>query len=229
MAVFFDTIIRDHSGEPQPDIGLNLQVTGFAGFSSPFATTQEIVDPQAEQPNVVEGLLWKNGGLEPKLYALTPFKVIVPRIINPSVREVRIRIGVINYCDFNKNAHNDIKGPYHQPKDAFGRTIPQIRGNLLVGDVQQNVNGSPVFVKLPGGNGDNNRQDWWFDTLDGGSALYNDPDLLQTPTHYWTELTVINKDAKGNRIVTVEPTGAAFDSILTGPNTQPFTKGNVNF
>ena len=28
--------------------------------------------------------------------------------------------------------------------------------------------------------------------------------------------------------VTVEPSGAAFDAYLTGPNTRPFTKGNTN-
>ena len=43
------------------------------------------------------------------------------------------------------------------------------------------------------GNGDNNRADWWFTAPYGGSALYNDPDLLQPA--YWTTMTVNNSAA----------------------------------
>jgi hypothetical protein len=207
------------------DPGLNLAVTGYAGFGSPFTTSQEIIDPTALNPNVVEGLLWKDGAMEPKLNAVTPFKVTVPKIIDPSVKQVNVRIGVINYCDFEKNAANDVKGPYKQPKDAFGRKIPQLASALAVDQI--NVAGAPVYVSLPAGNGDNNRQDWWFTALDGGSALYNDPEMLQ-PT-FWTTMTVINASATGTRVVSIEPTGPAFDAILTGPNTQPFTKGSSNF
>ena len=49
--------------------------------------------------------------MEPKLNAITPFKVTVPKIIDPSVKQVNVRIGVINYCDMGKNAANDAKGP----------------------------------------------------------------------------------------------------------------------
>lgn len=223
----FDTRPRDHTGAVipgVPDPGLNLGVVGYAGFGSPFTTTQEIVDPNALNPGVVEGLLWKDGAMEPKLNAVTPFKVTIPAILDPSIKQINIRIGVINYCDFNKNAANDAAGPYKQPLDAFGRKIPKLT-SLLAPD-QINVNGAPYYVSLGAGNGDNNRQDWWFSAPEGGSALYNDPELLQTD--YWTTLTVYNANATGTRIVSVEPTGAAFDAILTGPNTRPFSKGNSN-
>ena len=181
--------------------------------------------PHALNPGVVEGLFWKDGAMEPKLNAVTPFKVTVPKIIDPTVKQVNVRIGVINYCDFDKNAANDAKGPYKQPKDAFERKIPILA--TTVAPDQINVAGAPVYVTLNGtGNGDNNRQDWWFTAPYGGSALYNDPEVLQ-PT-YWTTLTVINASATGTRVVSIEPTGAAFDAILTGPNTRPFTKGNSN-
>lgn len=221
--VFPTTIVDPLSGQTI-DKGLNLGVTGYAGVSSAFATAQEIVDPTALNPGVVEGLLWKDGAMEPKLNTVTPFKVTLPAIIDPSVKQVNVRIGVINYCDFEKNAANDIKGPYKQPKDAFGRNIP-VLATALAPD-QINVAGAPVYVSLPAGNGDDNRQDWWFMAPYGGSALYNDPDLLQPS--YWTTMTVINSSATGTRVVSVEPTGAAFDAILTGPNTRPFTKGNSN-
>ena len=222
----FDTVVLDHTGAPLPDTGLNLQVTGYAGFSSPFATSQEIVDPNALNPGIVEGLLWKDGAMEPKLNVVTPFKVTVPKIIDPTVKQVNVRIGVINYCDIGKNAANDAAGPYKQPKDAFERKIPLLASSVAPDQI--NVNGAPVYVSLPAGNGDNNRQDWWFAAPYGGSALYNDPDLIQ-PT-YWTTMTVINASANAGatRVVSVEPTGAAFDAILTGQNTRPFTRGDSN-
>ena len=221
-----DTVIKDHTGTPLPDTGLNLQVTGYAGFASAFATTQEIVDPNALNPGVVEGLLWKNGAMEPKLNTITPFRVTIPKIINPNVKQVNIRIAVINYCDVEKNAANDAAGPYKEPRDAFGRRIPQLVS--IVAPDQINVNGAPYFTTMKNGNGDNNRADWWFPALDGGSKLYNDPDLLEET--YWTTLRVINGSAKpgATRVVSVEPTGAAVDAILTGPNTRPFSKGNSN-
>lgn len=221
--VFPTTVVDPLSGQTV-DKGLNLAVTGYASFASAFATAQEIVDPAALSPGVVEGLFWKDGAMEPKLNTVTPFKVTVPAIIDPNIKTVNIRIGVINYCDIEKNATNDLSGPYKQPKDAFGRTIPRLATALAPDQI--NVAGAPVYVSLAAGNGDNNRQDWWFTALDGGSALYNDPDLLQ-PT-YWTTLTVTNLSATGTGVVSVEPTGAAFDAILTGPNTRPFTKGNTN-
>jgi hypothetical protein len=223
-AGIFDTIVLDHTGAPLPDSGLNLQVTGYASASSAFPTAQEIVDTNALNPGIVEGLLWKDGAMEPKLNTVTPFKVTVPAIIDPSVKQVNVRIGVINYCDFGKNAANDNKGPFKEPKDMFERKIP-ILATALAPD-QINVPDASYFTSISGGNGDNNRQDWWFAAPYGGSALYNDADLIQ-PT-YWTTMTVINASATGTRVVSIEPTGAAFDAILTGKNTRPFTKGDSN-
>jgi hypothetical protein len=204
---------------------LALGVSGIAGGSA-FATTQELVDSLG----VVHGLLWKDGAMAPNMYTLTPFRVSAPTIANNCVKTLKIRIGVINYCDVDKNAANDIKGPYSAPTDGLRNPVPMTT-SAVTGFVQSNVEGAPVFRTTPKrGNGDNNRADWWFTAPYGGSALYNDPDLLQ-PT-YWTTLTVNNKAADlalctGTQIdVSVEPSGAAFDTILSGPNTRPFSKGN---
>lgn len=208
---------------------LNLSVTGYAGFASPFTTSQEIVDANG----TVQALFWKDGAMEPKLNAITPFKVSPPTLVDNCTR-LKIRMGVINYCDLEKNAANDITGPYKQPKDALGRTIPNLS---VLGGIQTNVPGAPVYVSIAAGNGDNNRADWWFMAPEGGSLVYNDPELLQPS--YWTTMTVNNSaaqlatcpvDAAGNPIVTditVEPNGIAFDTYLTGPNTHPFTKGTT--
>ncbi len=224
-AGIFDTIVLDHTGAPLPDGGLNLQVTGYASANSAFTTVQELLDPNALNPDVIEGLIWKDGAMEPKLNTVTEFKVTVPKIINPSVKQVNVRIGVINYCDTNKNAANDNQGPWKAPKDAYGRAIPIL--STAAAPDQINVANATVFSTLVAGNGDNNRQDWWFAKPFGGSLLYNDPEVLQ-PT-YWTTMTVINASATGNRVVSIEPTGEAFDAVLTGPNTRPFTKGVKNF
>ena len=202
---------------------LNLSVTGYAG-TSPFFTTQEIVDGAGN----VRALLWKDGAMEPKLNAITAFKVTLPTIADNCVKSLKIRLGVINYCDMGKNADNDIKGPYKAPKDAFGRKIPH---TSVAGGAQANVS-AKTFNANSKGNGDNNRADWWFTAPYGGSALYSDPDVLQ-PT-FWTTLTVNNSatdiaNCAGTPVdVTVEPTGAAFDTYLTGKNTLPFTKGDTN-
>ena len=214
-AGIFDTVVLDHDGTPLLDTGLNMQVTGYAGMDSAFTTVQEIVDPNALSPGIVEGLIWKDGAMEPKLNALPPFKVTLPKIIDPSVKQVNVRIGVINYCDFGKNADNDARGPYKEPRDAFNRKIPLLASAEAPDQI--NVPGAPYFRDMRQGNGDNNRQDWWFAAPYGGSALYNDPELVQ-PT-YWTTMTVINSSATGDRVVSIEPTGAAFDAILTGANT----------
>lgn len=204
---------------------LALSVTGYDSFSSPFSTTQEIVDGTG----IVQALLWKDGAMEPMMNAITPFKITAPTIANNCVKSLKIRLGVINYCDVGKNADNDIKGPYKAPKDAFGRKVPQ---TSIAGGTQANASAKSYFKAKSQGNGDNNRADWWFTAPYGGSALYNDPDVLQ-PT-YWTTLTVNNSAADiakcaGTPVdVTVEPTGAAFDTYLTSPNTAPFSVGNSN-
>jgi hypothetical protein len=216
----------DGNGTIKKGATLSLAVTGYAG-GSPFATSQELVDSKA----VVQGLFWKDGVMPPNMNAITSFKITAPTIDNPCVKTLGIRIGVINYCDTGKNAANDIKGPYFAPTDGMRKPVP-MTNSPATGFVQANAADAPVFRTTPKrGNGDNNRADWWFTALEGGSALYNDPELLQ-PT-YWTTLIVNNKAADlalctGKQFdVTVEPNGAAVDAILTGPNTQPFTKGNT--
>jgi hypothetical protein len=211
---------------------LNLGVAGVAGYQSTFTTTEEIVDANG----TVQALVWKDGTMAPNLYTLTPFRVAAPTIADSCVKELRIRMGVINYCDIGKRANNDASGPYTAPKDIFGNKIPMVTVSdpalpgYLAG-TQTNVQGAPKFENQPAGNGDNNRADWWFAQPVGGSSLYNDPDLLQ-PT-YWTTMRVINTNydsacASPKEFVTVEPHGAAFDSYLTGPRTRPFTAGNNN-
>jgi hypothetical protein len=219
---------------------LKLGVTGYAGLSSVFRTSQEIVDKLGN----VHALHWKKGAMEPKLNTITPFKITAPMIADNCVKALKVRIGVINWCDVGKNAANDKQGPYLQPKDAFGDVIPRVTGFDNKG-IQRNVPGAKIYTKLPAGNGDNNRSDWWFGDIEGGSKLYNDADVLQQATPktatapaspaYWTTLTINNSAAdiakcKGTPIeVSVEPKGVDFDTYLSGPNTQPFTKGASNF
>ena len=148
------------------------------------------------------------------------------------MKSLKIRVAVINYCDVAKNAANDIKGPYRQPKDAFGRAIPFL-SILANGGIQTNVAGAPVYTRLNAGNGDNNRQDWWFYQPYGGSALYTDLDM-QNPAEgngLWSAAITVNNSAadtdkcSGTPVTyTVEPTGKAMDAYLTVQNTQPFTK-----
>ncbi len=213
---------------------LSLAPTGYASFSSPFVTSQEIVDELGN----VQAFLWKDGAMEPKLNAVTPFKITAPTVVDNCTR-LRIRVAVINYCDTVKNASNDASGPYKAPVDAFGRKIPYTT-TLDDGGVQKNVANSPYFRDLRAGNGDNNRADWWFYNPEGGSVLYSDPDLMPAPNQWSAVINVVGsadqlatcpKDAKGNPVlkdVTVEPNGAAFDKYLTPKNVYPFSKGNSN-
>ncbi|CAG7856120.1 hypothetical protein MCAMS1_00495 [biofilm metagenome] len=202
---------------------LNLSVAGIAG-GSPFATYQEIVNDLG----VVQGLLWKDGVMAPNMYALPQFRVTAPTITDNCVENLKIRIGVINYCDIGKNANNDSKGPYEAPRDLIGKKIKKVTSSET-GFVQRNTSQVGEFYEdTQKGNGDNNRADWWFTQLEGGSVYYNDHDLLQET--YWTTMTVKNAAADvalcaGTKTdVSVEPTGAAFDTILSPANTQPFTK-----
>lgn len=204
---------------------LSLGVTGYAGMSSPFTTAQEIVDGNG----VVRALHWRDGAMEPKLGAVTPFKVKTPIIADNCVKSLKIRIAVINWCDIAKNEANDAGGPYKAPKDAFKRKIPM---TVIPPAKQTNVAVSPFFTNMSKGNGDNNRADWWFKSLNTPSALYNDPDLEGE----WATLTVNKssddlKKCTGALIdsVSVEPDGPDFDAFLTGENTQPFTKGPAPF
>jgi hypothetical protein len=211
---------------------LSLAVTGYDSFSSPFTTSQEIVD----DAGVVQALLWKDGAMTPKMNAITPFKISPPTIID-NCTTLKIRIGVINYCDVGKNASNDIQGPYKMPKTAFGKKVPIIYSKAKNNGIQTNVSTNAYYKTLNKGNGDNNRADWWFGVPHGGSSKYNDADLI---TDAWATLTVNNsaeqlatcpKDAKGIPVtttVTVEPNGVAFDTFLSGPNTLPFSKDDIN-
>jgi hypothetical protein len=214
----------------EPARGLNLAVTGYAGFSSAFATTQELVDPA---DGVVHGLLYKDGAMEPRLNTVTPFKITAPKIVNGCVKSLKVRVAVVNWCDTKANAANDAKGPWYAPKDAFGRAIPRVHGADNNG-IQRNVAGAKVYTTMAKGNGDDNRADWWFSALEGGSENFKDPDVLQPV--YWTTMTINNTDAVGDTVcngtkydVYVEPNGKEVDTYLTGPNTQPFTKGTSDF
>jgi hypothetical protein len=218
---------------------LDLKVTGYQSMSSPFRTSQEIVD----EAGTVQALIWKDGAMEPKLNAITPFKITPPTIVNNCTR-LKIRVGVINYCDVNKNADNDVKGPYKAPKDAFGKTIPWVYQPGANASNQINVNPKSFYKTTTKGNGDNNRADWWFRDLyynpAANSAVYNDQDILSEAGLWSAVITVNNsqaqletcpKDANGNPVVTdviVEPSGAAFDKFLSGANTRPFTLGDTN-
>jgi hypothetical protein len=219
-----DTAGKDHSGNALPDIGLNLAVVGYVG-GSPFASSYEIFDSLAN----VQGLLWKDGAMPNNMNVVTPFKVTPPKITDNCIASLKVRIGVINFCDVGKNAENDAKGPYAAPKDAFGRAVQN--------GIEPN---SPYFKTMAKGNSDNNRADWWFTALDGGSLLYNDISQLQ-PT-FWTTMTVNNPNAAvtgssaatacpggKTRTVSVEPTGAAFDEYLNEQNLRGFSKGSINF
>ena len=216
---------KDHSGNALPDIGLNLAVTGYDGGTAAFSSSYEIFDTLGN----VQALLWKDGAMPNNMNVVTPFKVTAPKITDNCIASLKVRLGVINYCDTGKNAANDIAGPYTAPKDAFGRLVQ----NGTAPD-------SPVFRTLAKGNGDNNRADWWFTALDGGSILYNDASQLQ-PT-YWSTMTVTNPSAHAagsagalacpgaaTRTVSVEPTGVAFDEYLNEKNVRGFSKGSSNF
>lgn len=205
---------------------LNLGLSGVPG-GSPYETIQEIVGAAGG----TQGLLYKDGVMAPQMNALPQFRVAVPTIVDNCVENLRIRIGVVNYCDVGKSASNDAKGPYTAPHDALGKKIKNVN-SPATGFTQKNVaQVGKFFEDIEKGNGDNNRADWWFTAPDGGSTYYNDPDLLQ-PT-YWTTLTVKNKaedlaKCTGTKTdVSVEPNGAAFDDILSPANTQPFTPANA--
>jgi hypothetical protein len=220
-----------------------LGVTGLASLSSAFRTVQEIVDNKGN----VHALHWLKGAMEPKLNTITPFKITAPLIADNCVKSLKVLIGVINWCDIGKNAANDKLGPYLQPKDAFGDPIPRVNGFDVSGNFQRNVAGAKFYTTLPKGNGDNNRADWWFGDIEGGSKLYNDAQVLQHPTPanpatgtlasptYWTTMTINNSavdlaKCKSTKIdVSVEPLGVDFDTYLSGANTRPFTVGAANF
>jgi hypothetical protein len=212
----------------------SLGVNGYASVGSAFATTRELVDKLGN----VRGLIWKDGAMEPNLNTVTPFKITHPVIKNACISSVKVRVGVINYCDVGKNQANDAQGPYKAAKDAFGRLIPIIKAP---GNLQSNVVANiPVFKSTSGGNGDHNRADFWFRDLDGGSKLYNDQAILGEPGIWSAGIIVNNPDVATGAVasacpggkprqVTVEPSGLDFDEILTGENTRPFTSGNGPF
>ena len=213
---------------------LTLSLNSLNGFGSPFATVQEIVDGE----NNVRALHWRDGAMDPQSNGHTPFRIKAPMVNDDKcVKSVRVRIGVINWCDTWKNEENDITGPYNKPLDAFGRPIP----NVKVGAADQaNVYESGIFDTMPGGNGDNNRADWWFGDVYGGAnggtnVWYQDPDLLQQPDAktgkvFWTTLTINNTSlpasCQGKETeVSVEPQAVNFDYLLRPANIKPFALG----
>lgn len=208
-----------------------LSVAAYDGLSSPYSSVDEIVDELGN----VQGLHWYGGAMNPKHNALTPFKVTAPTIDNNCVRKLTVRIAAANWCDTKKNATNDAQGPYALPKDAFGRVIYDVSGILDNGGVQRNKPGTKMYSALAKGNGDNNRADWWFMDIEGGSVNFADKDIQSS----WPGMTVNNVGVTPEQIAAcpggvqvdaiVEPTGAAFDAYLTGANTQPFTSGASNF
>ena len=208
----------------------SMAVDSVAGASGPFPVVREIVDTAG----VVHGLVYSGGGLEPKLRAKVPFYVKPPAITDNCVEAIKVRMAVINYCDIGKNASNDTdKGPYAGAKDMFNNQIPITYAKDVNLGIQRNVfANTPKYKPLPGGNGKDNRADWWF--YGTNSAKYIDPDMLEDVTdgQFWTTLTVNNTAANialctgTKHTLTVEPSGTDMDTYLSGPNTWPFTKGD---
>jgi hypothetical protein len=224
------TIGGDGAGVLAAGKTLALSPSAYDGIGSPFASVDEIVDDLGN----VQALHWYDGAMNPKHNALTAFKVTAPTIVDNCVRKLLVRVAAANWCDVKKNATNDIKGPYLQPKDAMGRLIPDVSGILDNGGVQRNKVGAKYYTTMPKGNGDNNRADFWFQNIEGGSKNFADIDTQSS----WATMTVNNAAADitacttaGGTLVDVivEPTGVAFDTFLTGVNTQPFTLGTSNF
>jgi hypothetical protein len=221
---------------------LNLKTTSIGGFSSQFLTTNPIFDDLGN----TRAIFWKDGAVLPQSNAITPFKITAPTLgAGKDCTRLKIRVGVINYCDIAKNAANDATGPYNQPKDAFGRPIPMLTDIANGITLPQNISATnAVYKGMRNGNGDNNRQDWWFqdlyfDATHPASTLYTDPDLMEEAGLWSAAISVVPtadrqatcpKDpVTGKSIltdVTVEPAAVDFDTFLTGPNTRPFTKGN---
>jgi hypothetical protein len=210
----------------------NLGIDSLAGSSSPFASVREIVDAAG----VARGLVWSNGALEPKLRAVTPFYLVAPAITDNCVSAIKVRMAVINYCDVNQNASTDTNtGPYKAPKDAYGRPVPLAYASTVNGGIQRNVlSNTAKYVAKPGGNGRDNRADWWF--YGTGSTKYIDPSMAEDveAAQFWTTLT-INQTAANlalcsgtKHALTVEPSGADIDTYLSGPNTWPFSLGDSN-
>ncbi len=210
----------------------NMAVDSVAGASGPFPVVREIVDTLG----VVHGLVYSGGGLEPKLRAKVPFYVKPPAITDNCVTAIKVRMAVINYCDIGKNASNDTdKGAYAGAKDMFKNPIPITYATNVNNGIQSNVYAdTPKYKALPGGNGKDNRADWWF--YGTTSTKYIDPDMLEDVNdgQFWTTLTVNNTAANialctgTKHALTVEPSGTDIDTYLSGPNTWPFTKGDSN-
>ena len=207
----------------------SMAVSGLAGAASPFPTAAEIVDGSGN----VHGLLWKDGAVEPKMTAAVPFLITHPAIIDACISSVKVRVGVINFCDTQVNQATDATKPYAAPKDAFGRPL---YNTSVAGGTQTNATSTtPKFVAKPGGNGDHNRADWWFRALEGGSTNFNDSAITDEAGLWSAGITVSNPNvATGSaasactggapRQVTVEASGADFDTYFTAPNLQPFVK-----
>ena len=224
----------EYTGNIPVSLGkFNLSLDSIAGASSPFSSVREIVD----STGIVHGLVYSNGGLEPKLRAAVPFYVKAPVITDNCVTAIKVRMAVINYCDVGKNASNDEEtGPYAKPVDMFSRDIPITYATEVNGGKQRNVLAdTEKYTALSGGNGKDNRADWWF--YGTNSIKYIDLDMLDdvTESQFWTTMTINNDPAlikkcpkRKQHALTVEPVGTDIDTYLSGPNTWPFTDGDSN-
>lgn len=222
---------------------LSLGVAGYDGFTSPYGKMHEIVDALGN----VHALHWYQGAMNPKSNALTTFKVTAPMITDNCVRKLSVRMAALNWCDVQKNAINDIKGPYLAPRDAYNRLVPKVVQIGVNGGIQTNVIPGKYYTTMPKGNGDNNRYDAWFQNIEGGSANFSDTDLQSS----WPAMVVNNVGVTPAQIAAcpggvqvdmiVEPLGVDFDTYLTaanmpGPsssmtvdNGKPFPLGKSNF
>lgn len=206
-----------------------MGASALAGAASPFPVVEEIVDNLGN----VHGMLWKEGAVEPKTTATVPFLVTPPAIIDACISSVKVRVGVINFCDTQANQANDASKAYPAPKDFFNRPL---HNTSVAGGIQGSVATSPNFVALPRGNGDHNRADWWFNSPEGGSTNFADQAILGEAGLWSAGITVNNPGVAidptikaacpggAPRQVTVEAPGADFDAYLTAGNLQPFVK-----
>jgi hypothetical protein len=209
-----------------PELTYSLGVTQLTDYSSAFSKATEIVDSLGN----VRALKWEKGAMEPNSTTVPKFKMTHPKFGTKCINSVKVRVGVINFCDVNKNMANDPNGPYNAPKDAFGNLVPKTSN--FKDPIQQNVDA--YYRSEPKGNGALNRADFWFRDLSPASVKWNDPQIIDE-TGLWSATTVVSPETAATTCPSgaidyiVEPSGTDFDEILTGPNTRPFTKGNGPF
>ena len=166
-----------------------LGATPYTSTASAFATTSRIVDALG----TTRGIVWKDGAMEPKLNTITPFAVTPPAITDNCIKEVDIRVAVVNFCDVQASKGTDASKAYPAPKDAFGRPV---NNTAPLGNIAINTTATtPKFTAIAGGNGANNRADWWFQDLAPASANWNDTNITSEPGLWSATLPVMNPTA----------------------------------